>query len=269
MRIVDAKGNDITAMVERAATVGGIPILLLLGCMYGESGSLDQYAERWGSRSTEAKAAIAAGRWGDLQTIIDSGWADISFGRSQRIVKYHYTGNFQQSVQNCMAVREYVFTHPQQDLDEMAKKLAGNLKIARQNNLDHVDGSELLGACTVYNAGHWPKDAAEWAKYAPRIENYRKGLALAAVVLSTPSPSQPSGGDAIVTIEEKAVALGPEKLGNYGQPETGVYDIVPGLRLQVFWNCSLIEYTKPDGNTDVQVTVSAEATKAAIEAFQS
>lgn len=76
-----------------------------------------------------------------------------------------------------------------------------------------------------------------------------------------------------MTIEEKVVALG-GKLGNVDGngnpiPETGVYDLGNGLRMQVFWNGMLWEYTKPDGNTDVQVCVSAEATAHDIAAFQS
>lgn len=78
-----------------------------------------------------------------------------------------------------------------------------------------------------------------------------------------------------MTLEEKVKALG-AKLGNIDddgnpRPETGVYEILTNqgtIRKQYFWNGSLEEYTKPDGSTDVQLSVSAEATAADIAAFQ-
>ncbi len=272
MPVIDNRGQDITDMVLAAADQAGIPPLLLLGCMYGESGGLDQFSERWGTRTSEAKDAIARSDWSTLQAIINSVWADVSFGRSQRIVKYHYTGNTRPTVENCLAVREYVFSHPEQDLIEMAKKLAGNLRTAQANDLSLFGGDANLAACAIYNSGH-PLTPAEWSRYGPRVNNYRRGLEQAKASLPVFPDPEPTTGDSVMTIEEKVVALG-GKLGNVDGngnpiPETGVYDLGNGLRMQVFWNGMLWEYTKPDGNTDVQVCVSAEATAHDIAAFQS
>ena len=89
-----------------------------------------------------------------LQAIIDATWPDISFGRSQRIVKFHWTGDGQPTVANCLAVRQAVFADPARDAREMAVRLAANLRTARQHDLAPVQADELLGACVVYNAGH-------------------------------------------------------------------------------------------------------------------
>lgn len=271
MKIIDAYGADITALVRDTAAAANIPIRLLLGTMYGESVTLDPKAERWGIQTDNAILAIADKKVDILQTIITITWPDISFGRAQRIVKFHYHGDLQPTVANCLAVRQYVFDHPEEDLQQMAAKLRGNLAISTANNPVHVDNDPLLGAAVVYNAGHWPVDESEWIARAPRVEHYREAFAKADIALALPDqPIQPVG-DKKVTIEEKTVALGNDKLGNGGQPETGIYEIPTNagpLRLQVFWNGYMLEYTKPDGNTDVQFTLSAEVSAAVAASFQ-
>jgi hypothetical protein len=156
----------------------GIPRVLLLAGELAESG-LNLHAERWGRSTVSARSAIALQDWDWLQTIINAGWPDISFGYIQRIILYHDLGDRSATVANCLAVRQAVFSNPAEDLQAMARRLAVCLQVARASNLLTIGNDELLGALIVYNAGHWPDPAEEawwWASWAGNVESYRSML---------------------------------------------------------------------------------------------
>lgn len=276
------RGNyaHVAAFLAESADLAGIPLDLIVGCGAAES-KLNALAERWGTHTVEAQAAILDGDAGALGAIIAAAGNDISFGVSQRIVAFHWAGDGTLTVPNCLYVRSQAFADPRRDILEMGRRLRSNLTTIEKlkaAELARVDGNPWLGACVIYNAGHWP-EAGEpyWQTRQGNIQNYRNGLEAAPVLIAgyqapvivIPAPTE---GE-LMTLEEKTAALG-DKLGNVDgngnpQAETGPIQLAEGVRLQVFWNGSLLEYTKPDGSTDVQVLVSAEATRADIERFQS
>ncbi len=173
-------------MARLAAQEAGVPLALVLACGQAESG-WNSRAERWGWRTEAAKLMIDVGDDAELQAIIDDVWPDISFGIGQRIVLYHYLGDFQPTLANCLAVREGVFADPQRDVVHMADTLAGCLAVARQSDLTPVGGDELLGALVVYNAGHMPRpDSVWWHDWAGNVANYRAAMAWAADVCKQP-----------------------------------------------------------------------------------
>lgn len=104
----------------------------------------------------------------------------MSFSFGQRIVLYHYVGNHQNTPENIAYVRDYVFSHPQEDLRMMAWKLASNLSQADKSDLSPVDEDRLLGALIAYNAGHIPApDDLWWSRWHGNVANYRAALARA------------------------------------------------------------------------------------------
>lgn len=177
--IANADGLDIRDALTQAASSAGVPLALPLACAMAES-NLTPRAERWGRRTQEARAALARGDREQLQNIIDATWPDVSFGYGQRIVKYHWVGDRSSSVENVLRVRQYVFEHPKEDLQHMARWLASTLATARRSDLRLVDGDELLGALLVYNAGHFPRTGESyWQTHAGNVENYKRALRLA------------------------------------------------------------------------------------------
>ena len=182
--LLNARGEDIRGPLTAAASAARIPLTLALACAIAES-SLDPRAERWGSLTKEAKAAIAAGDRAGLRENIGRAWADISFGYGQRIVLYHYSGDRSQTVDNVLSVRDYVFDHPEEDLRRMAEMLEGNLATARRGNLAPCDGDELLGALIVYNSGRLaPPEDPWWQVWSENVANYRGALARARKLLA-------------------------------------------------------------------------------------
>lgn len=177
--ILDINGRDIRPPLERACTAANIPLALGLACIMAES-DLDPRTDRFGRRTTQARAAINNGDHGLLATIIQQTWPDVSFGFAQRIVKFHYVGDRQPTVANVLAVRQHVFTHPDQDLMEMAKLLTGRLVMAQNGDLSLVQDDLLLGALVAYNAGHFPTvHEAYWQTHGNNVKRYREKLALA------------------------------------------------------------------------------------------
>lgn len=173
-------GEDIAPIFDPAWQAAGIPRVLALACVLAESG-LNPHAERWGKHTTAARSAI---QWGDhawLQSIINAGWADISFGYAQRIVAYHYLGDRSATVDNCLAVRAAVFANPARALAEMCNDLATVcLPQISGVNLSIIGGDRDLGALIVYNAGHWPDPLREsdwWVDWRGNVEHYMQTLA--------------------------------------------------------------------------------------------
>jgi hypothetical protein len=182
--IPDADGTDIREPLARAAEAAGIPLRLGLACAIAEGG-LSPRAERWGRFTREAKEALAARDTDRLQQIIDRTWPDVSFGYAQRIVKYHWVGNRSNALENVLKVRQYVFEHPEEDLQQMSSWLARTLAEARKHDLSKLGGDELLGALVVYNAGHFPKpDEDYWQSHAGNVVNYRRALQRARELLN-------------------------------------------------------------------------------------
>jgi hypothetical protein len=179
--ILTAQGTDIRELVESAAAAASIPAGLLLACLMAES-ELNERAERWGGGplTAQAKAAIAAGDNNALRTVIAQPGNDVSFGLGQRIVKFHYHGNHQLTVENCLAVRQFVFAHVDQDVREAARFLAPRLTDARGQDLSPCGGDELLGALAAYNHGHYPAPGdVYWHERAGTVQRYKDKLALA------------------------------------------------------------------------------------------
>jgi hypothetical protein len=250
MVVIDVNGTEITGLIGDAAQGAAIPQLLLLGCMIAESERMDPCAERWGTQTAEAIVAIAARDVAGLQRIIDAVWPDVSFGRGQRIVKFHWAGNGLPTVANCLAVRQAVFDDPARDLKEMALMLASCLKTARQHDLAPVAGDEALGACVVYNAGHWPVDAAEWQARAAHAVRYRESLTKATALIGSVA------SDPIVpksAIETRAAELA-AKLGN---ALTGELDLGSGVKLKAFDNAVLLEVPGAGVYTLAEASVAA------------
>lgn len=149
---------------------------MLLSCGRAESG-WGRLAEHWGWRQDEARALIAADDWGGLAALTADVWPDVSFGYAQFVVAWHYVGDGSASVNNCLAVREYVRAHPDEDIAQMAAKLAYCLEAADREDLSPVGGDRELMALVAYNAGHvpWP-GASYWTKFVENVDNYRAAL---------------------------------------------------------------------------------------------
>jgi hypothetical protein len=181
------QGQDIRGLVLEAASAANIPAALLLGCLMAES-ELDARAERWGSNvvTDQAKAALATNDSAALQSLIPKAGNDISFGLAQRIVKFHYIGTREMTLENILNVRAYVFDHTDQDVREAATFLSEKLKQARAGNLSPVGDDELLGACAAYNCGHFPSpEEAYWTQRAATVTRYRDKLAIARRILGS------------------------------------------------------------------------------------
>lgn len=96
----------------------------------------------------------------------------MSFGYSQCIVLYHYFGDHTATLENIEAVRDYVFSHPAEDIDEAASRLACGISRS-------LDGT-ALGGMIVYNAGSDRRDDPEWLKrWKGNVANYEAALAWA------------------------------------------------------------------------------------------
>lgn len=161
-------GDDIAPFVIAAADAAGLDPVALLALLRAESG-LNPRAERWGRETAEAVAAIARQDWPALAGIIGRVWPDISFGYSQRIVLFHDQGDRSPTVANCLAVREHVFTHPEEDIRAAAQRLAAGFRRS-------LDGTPL-GAMVVYNAGSDRRNDPAWlAAWAGNVASYQRAL---------------------------------------------------------------------------------------------
>lgn len=150
---------DLRPWFENSAAQAGIPLALLVGCGIAESG-LNTTAARYGV------------------------WPDVSFGISQTIVLYHYYGNHTNTTSNITAVRDYVFAHPDVDIDHMAQHLAGCLVTIRGRDLSRVGGDANLAACVVYNFGSYPDtNNGYWTTWAANMNRYRNALTQAATMI--------------------------------------------------------------------------------------
>lgn len=165
-------------LAQVAAQAGDIPLTLALACGQAESG-FDTTAQRWGRRTPEALELIAAQDWDGLQLLIDSVWPDISFGVAQKVVLYHWCGDRQPSVTNCLYVRQRVWDDPTEDCRQMGLQLGYCYQAAldEHTELGPVDGDAELMALICYNAGHipWP-GASYWTNYSVNVEGYRWAL---------------------------------------------------------------------------------------------
>lgn len=244
MEIKTQQGRDITKAVLDSAQAAGIPSTLLLATLIAES-SLSERAERFGRETAIAQAAIAANDATLLQQVIDRTWPDISFSLGQRIVRYHWFGDGQATVGNVMAVRAAVFGDPERDIWEAAKFLAPRYQSATSADLSPVQGDVELMALVAYNAGSVrPPGDSYWTNYAGNLAGYRNALTKARDLLSE-QPQPPT--EVSMTLEERAAELGPQKLGNDGQPTSEVIDLGQGVRIQGYWNCVLWELPTPNG----------------------
>lgn len=288
MAIINSLGEDITVIMTSAATRASIPVKLALGCAIAES-RLNPYAERWGRLTAEAVAAIEAKDWAALGLIINRVLQvspDISFGYGQQIVRYHALGNHTETVDNCLLVRAQTFADPAGNLVDMAHRLASYLRTASAKDLTPVDNDPFLGACAIYNHGHWPESddpaklAREWAGMKPNLDNYRAGLASAALILGAGEPSQPPAetGGGPMTIPEKITELQAtsDRLGNNGAPYSPLIR-TPGFDeggnpvetcFQAFWFAEMNEYPTLDGGRDVTVRPYPTLTPEQLAQFQ-
>lgn len=182
--ILDATGRDIGPWMQSAAAEAGIPLVLLLGCAYAESGeSLNPNAERWGRETPAAQDAIARGDWDELAAITARAGNDISFGLAQFIVRFnpHLPDQRAVTVENALALREYVWTHTEEDIRQMALKLRNCLERAGTQSPPGVD--PILGACVLYNVGNTMPPAGDAYWSGPKAARYRECLAKARAVL--------------------------------------------------------------------------------------
>jgi hypothetical protein len=259
----------VAAYLAEAADLAGIPLDLIVGCGVAES-KLNALAERWGTHTVEAQAAILAGDAGALSAIITAAGNDISFGVSQRIVAFHWAGTGELTVPNCLYVRSQAFADPRRDILEMGRRLRSNLTTVERlkpAELMNVGGDTRLGACVIYNAGHWPEGGEPyWKTRQANIQNYRNGLEAAPVLIAgyqapvivIPAPTE--GGP--MTIEDKAKALTDDgdRLGNGGAPYTPKHtwetDQGP-MSFQGFWYGYMWEFAVPvsDSTPDGRDTI--------------
>jgi hypothetical protein len=181
--IINTEGEDISLLINEAATANGLDPVHLLALIMAESGRTpNPKAERWGRETGVAQAAIAAGDTHTLMSIIGRAGADISFGYSQRIVMYHDQGDRSHSLNNVLAVRDYVFSHPEEDIMAAARRFSHGIQ-------QSLDGT-ALGGLIVYNSGADRRNDPVWMKqWAGNVASYQRALEEAeqyAVVGPTP-----------------------------------------------------------------------------------
>lgn len=170
--VLNANGDDIAPIVCDVAEQTGVDPVHLLALMKAES-NLNPYAERWGIYTADARSAIESVDFALLESIIATAWPDISFGYSQRIVLYHDTGDRSASVENCLLVRDYVFSHQEEDIMAAATRLRGCFSNPT------CDGS-IISALVVYNAGSDRRNDPVWAaRWRGNVASYERALAFA------------------------------------------------------------------------------------------
>lgn len=271
--IADTEGRDIEPWLRRYAEANGIPLQLALACAIAE-GHLNPKAERYGRYTKEAKAALATGDAVAFAGFVQAAGNDISFGMGQRIVLYHYYGNHTNTPANVLAVRDYTFSHEEEDIDQMCRYLGTHWRNTATADLGPTGGDRQLLALCAYNAGHVPKpEEAYWSTREVQIANYQEGLEDAAGILEGLEPAGPTEEERPMTIEEKAQELTADgdRLGNGGVPYGPVCqwetDAGP-MRFQQFWLGHIIEYPLADGSRDVTTIPEGTLTPAQLAQFQ-
>lgn len=112
-----------------------------------------------------------------LQEIINDAGLDVSFGMSQRILAYHDIGDRSITVDNAVYVRDWVFTHPGEDIYAAASRYANCLSRTQYYDLSMVDGDPILGGLVIYNAGSLkPPGDPWWVRWQGNVNNYRWAL---------------------------------------------------------------------------------------------
>lgn len=251
MAVVTQQGRDITQWLEEESARAGISVRLATAAIYAES-KFNELAERYGTRTSEGIAARLAGP-GQLwrfQNVIDTTWPDISFGLCQRIIAYHWAGDDSKTAANVLAVRDAVLNDPERDIREMCAWLADDYRRAGAADLTPIGGDRELGACIIYNAGHWPGPTdTYWVTHGANVQNYRNAFVKADALLLdvANAPVAPAEGVSLVTIEEKAqwMTENGDRLGNGGVPYSPVceWETSAGtMRFQQYWLGSLLEY---------------------------
>jgi hypothetical protein len=184
---------DIEPYLDVASEQTGCPKELILATAIAES-ALNPLAERWGSRTREAKNAILLEDWDALYDIIQSEWADISFGMSQCIVQYHYYGDGSATVENCLHVRNGVFADTGRDIIEIGNRMRSNLDLAMFRNSEgslprQVFQSEepiYLAALVKYNSGSIAGElSGYWDRYAGNVAGYIQAISQAKELLGS------------------------------------------------------------------------------------
>jgi hypothetical protein len=145
----------------------------ILAMLLAES-TLYPFAERFGKYTSRAQEAIRGGCWGDLQTIIDYAWYDVSFGLSQVTVALaasYGIGNGTPQVDNVMLVRKKLFNR-EVSIDVGTR----HLKACYEN--------DRLQALIRYNSGSYqPEGNWYWQDYKANIDRYRWALSEAPILL--------------------------------------------------------------------------------------
>lgn len=111
-----------------------------------------------------------------LDAICQRAGADISFGIAHFAIRWnpHLPEHRDSTAADALMLREYVWTHPAEDISAMAGRLASALHTVSGADLSQFDGDVLLAACAVYNNGN------DWrAIPAARLQRYREKLAIA------------------------------------------------------------------------------------------
>ena len=188
LSVTNTEGEDIGPLISAAAERHGLDPIHLLALLHAESG-LNPRAERWGAYTPTAKAAIAREDWTQLAWVIVQAGFDISFGYSQYIVPYHYAGDRTRTVDNCLAVRQHVFNHPEEDIDQAAAKFVSCFAHPS------CDGTPL-SAMVVYNAGSDRRDSTTWMYYwRANVESYQRSLEWAEDYRESTTPAPPAPND--------------------------------------------------------------------------
>ncbi len=130
--------------------------------MIAESG-LNAHAERWGTRTQEAREVIDNGETFALADIIYDTWPDISFSYMQQIVLYHYLGDHSPTINNCLLVREETFSDPEANIRDGAKRLRSCTDRSPEED------KTFLAAMSIYNTGSYK---VNWSN----ASNYRNAL---------------------------------------------------------------------------------------------
>lgn len=167
--VQNTAGEDIAPTVNAAAAGAGVDAVHLLALLWAESG-LNAHAERWGTVTAAAQESITAEDWDSLTHLIARAWPDISFGYSQRIVLFHDQGDRSPTTNNCLAVRQYVFNHPAEDIAAAAHRLADCFANVT------CDGTPLSAMC-VYNAGSDRRSDPGWLRlWGGNVASYQRAL---------------------------------------------------------------------------------------------
>lgn len=130
--------------------------------------TMNPCAERYGTQTRYAQAALREGDYNELAGIILEEWPDISFGLSQMTVQTasgYKIGNGAQTVDNVLYVRKRLFDRATA-IEVGVKHLAGCYA-----------PNDYLQTLIKYNSGdyHFEKDWY-WEEYLANIEAYKSAI---------------------------------------------------------------------------------------------